>query len=177
MKLPLAYYGESVLRKKCSKVEHIDDEIRQFVADMKESMFAYHGMGLAAPQVFRSIAIFITCEPKELDGKWVYGEPKVYINPRLFNPSVETCFMEDGCISVPKFYPIIERPCSISIEATDLEGNQFTENLTGLGARIVMHENDHLNGVLSFDRLPAQEKKKIAPLLREIQKKYHSVRV
>jgi len=174
MKLPIAYYGDPVLRKKCIPIQKIDDELRQFVTDMKETMFAYNGVGLAAPQVHRTVAVFITCEPVEgADGKYSQGEPKVYINPRLFNPSVETCIMEDGCLSVPKFYPFIERPYSIDVEAMDLDGKIFVESLVGYGARIVMHENDHLNGVLSFDRLPPQEKKKAAPILREIQKKYY----
>ena len=86
MLLPLAYYGDQVLRKKTSQVTKITEEIRQLVKDMEETLHAHNGIGLAAPQVHQSLAIFITCISKQgPDGKWIEGELRVFINPKILS--------------------------------------------------------------------------------------------
>ena len=174
MKLPLAYYGDAILRKKGVPVKEFNDELKQLVNDMIDSMNAYDGMGLAAPQVHKSLMLFITCVPQpDAEGKYHPGTViKVYINPKLSLPSQEKWFMDEGCISIPKLYGNVERPVKITVEAYDLEGKPFTEHLIGLDARVVMHENDHINGVLYIDRLSEEEKRRLEPSLREIKKTY-----
>lgn len=173
MKLKLAYYGDPVLRRKGARVEEINDELRQLVDDMSETMFANNGMGLAAPQVHRSISLFITAVPrKQPDGKIIYDPVKVYINPKLSNPSEEQWEMDEGCLSLPGIYPDVWRPVKITVEATDMEGKTFIQHLHGLEARMIMHENDHLNGVLTIDRIPEKERQKFEQDLRNIKKKY-----
>lgn len=175
MKLSLAYYGDPILRKKSARVDEINDDIRQLVNDMVETMMAHDGMGLAAPQVHRSLALFITCVPIEgADGKMMPGNVvKVYFNPKLSSPSEQTWDYEEGCLSIPRLYGDVNRPVSITVEATDINGQRFTEQLIGLGARVVMHENDHINGVLYIDRLSVEERKLLEPALREIKSKYY----
>lgn len=196
MKLPLAYYGNPVLRKKGVSIETITDEIRQLVQNMEETMIAHNGIGLAAPQVSRSLALFITCadEDEEDDEneedteeehsvskkkssrrvKAIKPPPvtKVYINPKIISYSDDLWACSQGCLSIPTVYGTVIRPMSIKIEATDLEGNRFTEELSKLPAHAFMHENDHINGVLFIDRISAKEKKEIEPLLRKVKKDY-----
>ncbi|MBS0628014.1 MAG: peptide deformylase [Verrucomicrobia bacterium] len=175
MILPIVYYGQKILRTKCSEVLNITPEIVQLVADMIETMDAKNGVGIAAPQVGRDLRIFIARDYQEKeDGETELLAPKVYINPKILSKSEEVCIETEGCLSIPGIREEVERPVSIVIEAKDLEGNLFTEALIGYDARIRMHENDHLNGVLFIDRLSSLKKKKIAPFLRKIEEKYKS---
>ncbi|WP_068469189.1 peptide deformylase [Candidatus Protochlamydia phocaeensis] len=173
MKLPLAYFGDSVLRKKTSPVEEIDDTIRQLVADMAETMEANDGCGLAAPQVHQSLSLFITSIPHYVDEDTIVpGELRVFINPKIVAYSQETWTCQEGCLSIPGLREDVSRPLKVTIQATNLDGVTFTEEFVGFDAHVIMHENDHINGVLYVDRLPPRRKKEIESVLREIKKKY-----
>jgi peptide deformylase len=174
MILPLTYYGNPVLRKKALPVTEINDEIRELVANMTETLYAHNGGGLAAPQVGRSLRIFLTNAPLLSEDKqsWVDGTLRLFINPRLFDPSPEVWEWPEGCLSIPELYPPIVRPWKISVEAMDLEGNIFVETFTAMEARAVMHENDHINGVLNIDRADHKLRRQLEPQLREIKKKF-----
>ncbi len=173
MKLKLAYYGDPILRKKALPIEKITEDIKQLVQDMIEAMDQKDGIGLAAPQIGHSIALFITRVPIEKeDDDWDKGEVKVFINPKILDHSKKEDSFSEGCLSIPKVYADVYRPITIKIEATDLDGKRFTEVLTNLHARVALHENDHLNGVLFIDRLDSQERKSLGSKLREIKKKY-----
>lgn len=173
MKLPLAYYGDPVLRKKAKPVEAINDEIRQLVQDMAETMEANDGCGLAAPQVHRSLSLFITCIPRYVDEETVLpGELRVFINPKIIAYSEETWPCKEGCLSIPGLRDTVVRPFEVTVQATNLEGERFEEEFVEFDAHVMMHENDHLNGVLYVDRVPPQRKKEIEGFLREIKKKY-----
>jgi len=173
MKLPLCYYGNPILRKKAEQVKEITPEIRALVQDMIDTM-SDSGYGIAAPQVGHSLAIFITSPPvQDKEGKWTQMPPKVFINPKLTQPTTETWHHPDGCLSIPGIYSDTERPIGVTITALDIEGREFTETLVGWPACVVMHENDHLNGVLFIDRMSPDVRRKIEPKLREIKKKYN----
>ena len=169
-KLDLVYYPSKLLREKCAPVEVIDDSVKELVADMIETMDANRGLGLAAPQIGIKLNIFVVRDILE-DGETFSPEAKVYINPKLSSPSKETVLDMEGCLSIPGAREEVERPYSITVEATDLEGNAFKEELIGYNARIRMHENDHINGVLFIDRLEPRRRKKINPTLKELEKK------
>jgi peptide deformylase len=174
MKLPLAYYGNPILRKKGAKVESITDEIRSLVANMIETMHESHGIGIAAPQVHQSLAIFITCPPVEgPDGTFQPGTPKVYINPKILSHGEDAWVHDEACLSIPKLRGDVERPKMIKIQAMDLNGVTFEEELYGWDARVFLHENDHINGVLFIDRIHGKKRKEMEPALREIKKKYN----
>lgn len=173
MRLPVAYYGEPVLRKKCQKVEIFDEKLKQLVADMEETMTVHDGIGLAAPQVHISLALFIINIPEEIDEeKWVPGKTRVFINPKILKYSEEEWLRGEGCLSIPQVFGQVWRPMHITVEATDLDGNRFTEDFSGLAARAIMHENDHINGVLFIDRIRGKERQEIETELREVKKKY-----
>lgn len=174
MILPLAYYGDPILRKKGAKIEKIDDEIRQLVKDMTETLHAHNGIGLAAPQIHKSIALFITCvDKKGPNNQWIKGDLKVFINPKIIGHSREETVLPEGCLSIPNTYLEISRPKSVTVEATDIDGNVFTQEFYDLEAHCVMHENDHINGVLHIDRFRGKDKNKLEQNLRQIKKKYY----
>lgn len=177
MKLPLAFYGDPILRKKCRPVEAITDEIRTLVNNMIETMLAEDGSGIAAPQVHSDLRIFIAHPPiqnpaaKTQEEEWIDGPILVYINPRILEKSDETYVRNEGCLSIPGIYGPVERPLSIRVEAMDLEGNLFQRDLHGFAARNFLHENDHINGVLYIDRIQGKQRQELEPLLRNLKKK------
>ena len=175
MLLDLKYYGDPDLRKKCTPVEEINDEIRQLAQDLVETVLDHDGAGLAAPQVGQFHRIFVIRYEEGMDSEEmpILCPPRVYINPILSNPSTEIITHGEGCLSIPGIYEEISRPCKIDIEYMDIEGNIHKETATGWRARVLMHENDHLNGVLHIDRIHPRRKKKIEGALREIKKKYN----
>lgn len=176
MLLKIYYYGHPILRKRCEPVAEITDEIRQLAKDMIETMDKYDGVGLAAPQVGRPIRMFVLRNYVFTEeGHWRLSEPRVYINPKLTNPGEHFLTDTEGCLSLPGLVLHISRPDKITIEATDLDGNVFVEHLEGYNARVRMHENDHINGVLFMDRIDANYRNRIDPQLREIKKKYSNL--
>lgn len=170
--LPMAYLGDQVLKEKAAPVETLNDDIRELVRKMQETMDALDGLGIAAPQVHSSLRIFLIREPIEnADETISLGDVKVFINPVLFNPSEETWSDAEGCLSIPGVEADVERPYEISVRYTDLTGKEKEETATGLFAKALMHEMDHLDGILFTDRLPAPLKNRLKPTLDLIEKR------
>jgi peptide deformylase len=179
MILPLVYYGDPILRKKAQPITEITDEIRQLVSDMIDTMRAKDGIGLAAPQIGKSIALCVTEVPIEVpqgNGKsnWLPGKVRVFINPKIVGHSEEQWLRGEGCLSIPGIFGEVSRPILVVVEAMDLEGKIFQEELTWLEGRAIMHENDHLNGVLFFDRIHGRERKEIDVELQKFKKLFPS---
>jgi peptide deformylase len=164
----LVYWDNPWLRKKAEPHTEITEEVRKFVKEMIHRMISgdfatktSFAIGLAATQIQSSYRLFVVCPFLGEDSKEKWGPPKVFINPKLIDPSDEMEIDDEGCLSFPQFYVPIARPVSITVEAQDLEGNVFKERIHGYYARQVMHENDHLNGVVFIDRLSKNIRKKI----------------
>ena len=175
MKLPIFKYNAEVLRKRALPVDEITPEIVQFVKDMIETMIESNGVGLAAPQVGRLLRIFVFRDERlESNGSYTLGPPEVAINPHLSKPSQEKIAMLEGCISLPGLHIEVVRPKEIHLRRQNLKGEWLEEHLTEFRARVTMHENDHLNGVLTIDRMDKRERRKIEPHLLAIDKKYNS---
>lgn len=161
------------MRQKAEPVEAITDEIRQLCADMIETMLTIKGIGLAAPQVGKLLRIFVSnVDYEDEEGEIHLSDPIVYINPIISSPSEELVKRSEGCLSIPKLYAYVERPEKITVEAMDLEGNLFTKECSGYLARNIMHENDHLNGVLFIDRIKGKRRTLLEPELRRIKQNY-----
>ncbi len=176
MILKLCYYNNPILRKKTEQILEITPEIKQLAEDMIETMDASNGVGLAAPQIGKSISMFVMREDKYDDkGDLVLGDAKVFINPKLSKPSKTTNVLTEGCLSLPGLHLEIERPDTVYVEALDIEGKPFKGEVKDYFARVVMHENDHLNGVLFFDRVSKKEKNEILPILKKIKEKYSKI--
>jgi peptide deformylase len=174
-KLPLRRYDDPILRKKALLIEEITPEIERLAADMIETMVTSNGVGLAGPQVGHLLRIFIIRdEVLGLDGQYKVGSPEVIINPTLSNPSEEKVVMVEGCLSLPGLYLEVVRPKKIHVRYMNLKGEWVEEMLDEFRARVTMHENDHLNGVLTIDRIDKQKRKKAEPHLLAIKKKYQN---
>lgn len=173
MKLPLYYYGHPVLRVKAKPIEKITPEVLQLVADMLETMTSMgNAIGLAANQVGQLVRIFmIREETQQENGTYSLGAPEIFINPVLSQPSEEAEVMQEGCLSIPKIYCNVVRPKKIHISYLNLRGERVEEDAEGFRARQLMHENDHLNGVLMVDRMDPLERKKIEHALQTMKKR------
>jgi peptide deformylase len=134
--------GDKVLNRKAKRVAKIDDSIRNFCASMIDAMYANNGIGLAAPQVGVSKRIII------ID---VDGSPLVMINPEIITQSDKQVVMNEGCLSIPETYIDLNRPESISVKFRDRKGIPHHNSYSGLTARVIQHEIDHLDGKLMTD--------------------------
>lgn len=173
MKLKLRYYGDPILRKKTERVTEITDEIRALAGAMIEALSEFNGIGLTTTQVGYLYRFFVLRRYVHLpDGKWGMSEPYVYINPKIVGYSKETWVEEEACLSIPKLYLPVERPLKIKVESTRLDGSQVVEEIEGLNARVILHENDHLNGVLFIDRVEDRYLKPVEKRLRDIKQRY-----
>ncbi len=171
MILDLAYYGDPVLRENAKAVKEITPEIKELVQNMIDTMNARNGIGLAATQVRKLHRIFVI-RPYNIseDGKIIMKDVQVFINPKLFSSCKELECFDEGCLSVPGIYASVRRPKTIKVKYQDIEGQELTEEFGGLEARIIMHENDHLNGILFVDRTDTKTKDAIKSQLFELEK-------
>ena len=151
--LDIMKLGDEVLREKCKPVTEFDDALRILIQARYETMEEANGIGLAAPQVGVDKRFFVVGLPD--------GTKKEFINPRITGTSVETSPYEEGCLSLPEVYHEVIRPSKVIIEAQDMNGNPFTLKASGLMARVIQHEYDHLDGVLFIDHLSEEEKGKV----------------
>lgn len=171
MILPLLRYGNPLLRAKAEPVTKITDEIRQFVKDLEDTMRSFDGLGIAAPQVGKRVAIFLIAPPIGEDEKgFIQAPTRVFINPKLSAPSQELWSHSEANPVLPEISGQVLRPNQITVTAQDIDGREFTETFTDWPARVIMHENDHLNGVLFIDRLSPKERKQIETQLQLLKK-------
>ncbi len=175
--LPLAYYGDSVLRKKAESIGEITNDIKKLVEEMIETMDACDGIGLAAPQIHHSIRLFVIRTPIEIEqNKFEPGEVKIFINPILSLPSEEGWDAPEGCLSIPTIRALVRRPKEVTIEYLSIEGEKVKQRVSGWEARVIMHENDHIEGTLFIDRLNVEEQSKFAPFLQNLAERMHAHR-
>lgn len=141
--------GSPVLRQRSRPVAAADDEVRQLVDDLFETMRAAKGVGLAANQVgvARRVAVVDVGDDSP--------PPLVLINPRIVQVSDVVESAEEGCLSIPDIFGDVERPLSVTLEALDRDGQPYRVEVSGFKARAVQHEIDHLDGVLFLDRVSA----------------------
>jgi peptide deformylase len=163
--IPIKIYGEEVLREKAKAIENLNGDLVKFLNDMNESMQAAKGLGLAANQVGRTVRAF-TIDLSHFD---VLAEPKIIINPEIMEKSDLVVTGEEGCLSFPGLYQMIQRPNKITVKALDLDGKEYYYEAEGLVARIMLHEIDHLDGVLFIDKLTAAQRSLIKSKLVRIK--------
>lgn len=142
-------WPDPMLSRRCDPVGKIDDRIRTLAEDMLETMYDAPGRGLAAPQVGVPLRMFV------MDCSWKDGSaaPKVIIDPEIVTFSDRRATGPEGCLSIPDVTADVERATDIVLRWTDLEGISHEEALTGFEAICAQHEFDHLNGIVTFDRV------------------------
>jgi peptide deformylase len=145
--------GNELLRQKAEKIDKIDDEIKDAAKQMFEIIKKDKGVGIAGPQIGLMKRIFVT----HIEG----DEERIYINPSILETSQETIKYEEGCLSVPGLYADVVRSESIKIQAWNEKGKPFTLETSGLLARVIQHEYDHLEGILFLDRLSELKRKRL----------------
>ncbi|HXX41923.1 MAG TPA: peptide deformylase [Chthoniobacterales bacterium] len=180
MKLPIAQYGDPILRAKGRRVEKIDDRIRELAGNMIETMREANGVGLAAQQIGQALQLTV------LDVSQVKDQPSTLkvngqeVDPRnsspliLINPELkiggETEIGTEGCLSFPEINGEIERARTVVASAQNVEGKTIELEAGGLLARAIQHEVDHLNGILFIDRMSSAAKTALSSRLKRLQK-------
>ena len=148
MRRPILRYGEPVLHRKAAPVEALTPEIDALIDDMRDTMHAAAGVGLAAPQIGESLRICLV----DLSAGRRPDQLLVLINPELMT-SAGLQLKEEGCLSVPGIEATVARPQTVAVRALDRDGEAREIVAEGLLARALQHEIDHLNGILFLDRL------------------------
>ncbi len=165
--LPVYTYGTSVLRKKAKPVKEITDELITLIRNMFETMHYSQGIGLAANQVGSLHRVFVV-DISELEG-FENEKPIALINPEII-ASEGAVEMEEGCLSIPGIRGKVSRVEKIRIQYLDANMKEIILDADEMLARVMLHELDHLNGVLFIDHLPKDELKKIQPELDDIRR-------
>ena len=175
MILPVVTYGSDVLRQKAVPVGCVTDDVRRLVSDMLESMYAAKGVGLAAEQVGRTECVCVIDVPRDMekedcrDANTAIAMPLALINPEIIATEGKQR-NEEGCLSFPEIGAPITRADKVTVTYIDLNGMRQTITARGLLARAILHEVDHLNGVLLVDRMSAMQKMSVAGKLRRLQR-------
>jgi len=169
---PIVAFGDPVLKAEAEEIEKDYPGLKKLILDMWETMYEANGVGLAAPQIGESIRMFVADGSPFGEGE--DGDPscldfkRVMINPVIFESSSETSVMEEGCLSIPGIREEVERPVSIKIEYFDEKWELVEEELSGIAARIVQHEYDHLDGIMIPDHITSIKRRLLHGKLRDI---------
>ncbi len=169
--LKIITYPHPTLRYVSKPVRRVDADFRLLVRDMFDLMYQSNGIGLAANQVELPLRLFIV----NLAAKRSEGEELVFINPVLSHHKGSD-EAEEGCLSLPGVYGQVIRPKTVRVQAYNLAGREVQANLTGLLARCVQHEYDHIEGVLFPDRMPPLALNSVADQLAEFETEFNSRR-
>ena len=166
--LQMRVCGDPILRTECSPVDEINDELRATLNEMVEMMRQQNGVGLAAPQVGITKRFLVMMTP---DDEQIFK----MINPQILSRSEKTCTMEEGCLSVLggdnlPVYANVSRPESVIVEWTDENGEKLSAEMSGVPARIVQHETDHLDGKLFIDYLSGARREMVMRKVRRHKK-------
>lgn len=169
MILPIVAYGDTVLRKKALQVKRDYPELSELIQDMFDTMYAASGVGLAAPQIGKSIRLFvIDGKPFEDEEEGLADFKKVFINAQILDEEGDKWMFNEGCLSIPGIREDISRCEHIHLRYMDEKFNERTETFTGLAARIIQHEYDHIEGILFTDKLSPLKKRLLKGKLTDI---------
>lgn len=167
---PIVAYGNPILKKEAEEVTEGQD-IKALIADMFQTMEHASGVGLAAPQINKGLRVFV------IDSNHMYDEEsdekgvrRAFINPILLDEYGNPFSFEEGCLSIPEVRAEITRPEKLTLEYFDEDWNLKEEEFTGLTARVIQHEYDHLDGILFIDYLKGLKKRMVKSKLIDISK-------
>ena len=171
MKLPIIAYGDPVLRQRTKEIDENYPELDVLIKNMFDTMYAAYGVGIAAPQIGLPIRLFvIDGEPYAEDEPMMKNFKKVFINPRIIDETGDLWSYSEGCLSIPDIREDISRKEEIKIVYFDENWVEHEETYTGLAARVIQHEYDHIEGILFTDKLSPLKKALIKGKLNDISK-------
>ena len=171
MVYPVAVYGHPVLRKVAKNITPDHEGLSEIIENMWETMYRSDGIGLAAPQINKSIRIFvIDGTPLEEDYPELKDFKQVFINAKITERTGEEDITSEGCLSLPGIREDVKRPTQITIEYVDENFTPKKEVFTGFAARVIQHEYDHLEGILFIDHLSPLRKRLLKGKLTKISK-------
>jgi len=179
MILPIVAYGAPVLRKVSEAIEADYTDLNKLLDDMWETMYSSNGVGLAAPQISRPIRLFVIdsvqiFENLDDEEKKIYtdgpGVKKVFINAQIIETGGNEWPYNEGCLSIPKIREDVMRPETVTLTYVDENFVAHTETFSGITARVILHEYDHIEGKLFIDYLKPLKKKMLQSKLNDISK-------
>lgn len=172
MILPIYAYGDTVLRKECEEITPDYPQLKELIANMYETMYDSHGVGLAAPQIGLPIRLFvIDASPFAEDGdEKLKNFKRTFINAYIVEEEGEEWAFEEGCLSIPSIREKVMRKPVITVEYLDENFELKEEKFDGLAARVIQHEHDHIDGVLFVDHISPFRRKLLQGKLNDISK-------
>ncbi len=168
---PIVIYGSPILRKIAQEIDKDYPELDKFIKDMWDTMYHSDGVGLAAPQVGKSVRLFvIDGSPFEEDDPKMKEFKKVFINAKIVEEGDEGIILNEGCLSIPLLREDVERPVKIRMNYYDENFNFHDEWFEGMAARIIQHEYDHTEGIMFTDKVAPIKKRLLKGKLQAISK-------
>jgi peptide deformylase len=164
MQLSIIHYPHPTLRIRSKPIRRVDAQLRDLADQMLNLMYENQGVGLAANQVNLPLRMFVA----NPSGKRGEGEEFVLINPELQLPKGNET-QQEGCLSLPGVHGQVKRPKSIRVSAFDLQGNAIEQTFEGFLARIMQHENDHIDGMMFFDRMSDEARRELDDPIDELE--------
>ena len=167
---PIVLYGDPILKKSSEDITPETTDVEQLSEDMFETMYQASGVGLAAPQIGKGLRMFVvdTTPIDEDEGK--EGFKRVFINPKIVSLEEEEWLFEEGCLSIPNVRAEVSRPLKVKIHSFDEHWQEHVDLLEGIPARVVLHEYDHIEGILFTDHVKGLKRRMIKRKLDNISK-------
>lgn len=162
-------YGHPVLKKQAQDIDEEETDVKELAEDMFETMYHAQGIGLAAPQIGKSLRMFIA-DASPLEDEEIGNWKQVFVNPEIIEEDGDDWAFEEGCLSIPGIREDIIRPEEVKIHYFDENWDEHTDVFTGMKARIIQHEYDHIEGILFTDHLSAFKKRLLKSKLTNISK-------
>ena len=171
MILPIVAFGTPVLKNKTKNIDKDYEGLSELIENMFETMYEASGVGLAAPQIGKSIRLFVVdASPFEEDDPELKDFQQVFVNPEIIEEVGEEWSFNEGCLSIPHIREDVKRKPKIRIRYQDEYFNTYEEEFEGIAARIIQHEYDHIEGVLFTDYLSPLKKRLLKRKLNDISK-------
>ena len=165
---PIVLFGDPVLKKKAADIPK-GASVKELIADMFETMYSASGVGLAAPQIGKSIRLFVVDDYPMMD-EGEEGVKKAFINPQIIDEHGEEWAFEEGCLSIPGIREDVLRKAVVKIRYFDEDWNEHEEEYDDIHARVIQHEYDHIEGVLFTDHISSFKKRLLKGKLANISK-------
>jgi peptide deformylase len=169
MILPVYAFGQAVLKKKAVDIDKDYEELSALITDMWETMYNAQGVGLAAPQIGKSIRLFLVDTSQISAGADNLGIKKVFINATIIEESGDECTFEEGCLSIPNIRADVERLETVKIKYLDENFEEHVDVFENFDARVIQHEYDHIDGILFTDLLKPLKKRLLKRKLDSIK--------